>query len=177
MKRSIIKKMSWYFFRGCIRTLKFFSEGLYKKTYKKFLKNHGMDIVLDEYYIDPTAYFDNYDYSLIHIGHHVTISREVLFLTHDYSLYVGLRIVDPKLVSGLFLKDIYVGDNCFIGARATLLPGTSIGENSIVGAGSVVKGTIPNNSIVVGNPAKVICNTKDWANRHIDKADFNYLDE
>ena len=50
-----------------------------------------------------------------------------------------------------FIKPIIVGKNSFIGARVTLLPGTEIGENCIIGAGSVVKGKIPNNSIVIGN--------------------------
>ncbi|MHB1152800.1 MAG: acyltransferase [Eubacteriales bacterium] len=55
-----------------------------------------------------------------------------------------------------------MGKNTFIGARVTLLQGTKIGNNCLIGAGSVVKGNIPNNSIVIGNPAKVIKNTKDW---------------
>lgn len=176
MKRNIFQKIEWYISWYFVRMTKIFSEKLYKKLYKKLLKSVGMDIVQDEYYIDPTAIFDNYDYSLIHIGKNVTISRDVLFLTHDYSLYVGIRMVDDNLTSGLFLKDIRVEDNCFIGARVTLLPGTHIGKNSIIGAGAVVKGIIPENSIVIGNPGKVVCRTNEWAKRHIEKSDFIYLD-
>lgn len=177
MKRNILQKMKWYSSWYFIRFIKIFSENLYKKLYKRLLKSVGMDIVQDEYYIDPTVFFDNYDYSLIHIGKNVTISREVLFLTHDYSLYVGLRLVDSALVSGLFLKEIRVGDNCFIGARAMLLPGTTIGRNCIIGSGAVVKGNIPENSIVVGNPARIIGKTEEWAQKHINKSDFRYLGE
>ena len=176
MKRSFFVKVKWNVFFLLVKLTKKFSENLYKKSYRKLLSNVGMDIAQDGYYIDPTAYFDNYDYSLIHIGKNVTISREVLFLTHDYSLYVGLREVDPKYVSGLFLKEIRVGNNCFIGARVTLLGGTKIGDNCVIGAGSVVKGTIPANSLVVGNPARIIGNTKEWAKNHIEKSDFIFLD-
>lgn len=62
----------------------------------------------------------------------------------------------------LVLRDICVEDNCFIGARVTLLPGTHIGKNSLIGAGAVVKGNIPEGSIVIGNPARVIGKTDEW---------------
>lgn len=65
----------------------------------------------------------------------------------------------------LILKGIHVGDNVFVGAKALLLPGTHIGNNSIVGAGAVVKGTYPAESIIVGNPARVIGKTSDWLNK------------
>ncbi|MEL7271430.1 MAG: acyltransferase [Bacteroidota bacterium] len=45
---------------------------------------------------------------------------------------------------------------CWIGANAILLPGVTIGENSVVGAGSIVTKNVPNNSVVVGNPARII---------------------
>lgn len=131
-----------------------------------------MDIPIScEGYIDPTVYFDNYDYSQIHLGTGVTLSREVLVLLHDWSISAGL-IAKGCQDRGYFLKDIVIEDNCFIGARTTLLPGTYIGKNSIVGSCAVVKGKIPENSIVVGNPAKVIGNTLDWTKRHKKLEDY-----
>jgi maltose O-acetyltransferase len=53
---------------------------------------------------------------------------------------------------------IKVEDNVWIGANATILPGVTIGKNSIVGAGAVVTKDVPENTIVGGNPAKVIRN-------------------
>lgn len=59
-----------------------------------------------------------------------------------------------------------------MGAGATLLPGSKIGNNCIIGANAVVKGTIPDNSIVAGNPAKVISNTVEWAQKHKKLGDY-----
>ena len=53
-------------------------------------------------------------------------------------------------------KQIYIGRNVWLGAGAIILPGITIGDNSIVGAGSVVTKNVPANTIVVGNPAKVL---------------------
>lgn len=72
----------------------------------------------------------------------------------------------------LLLKDIYIGNNSFIGARVSLLPGTIVGKDCIIGAGSVVKGIIPDGSVVVGNPAHVIGRTTDFANKHNELKDY-----
>ena len=53
---------------------------------------------------------------------------------------------------------IHIKKNCWIGAGTTILRGVSIGENSVVGAGSVVTKDVPDNVIVAGNPAKIIKN-------------------
>ena len=57
-------------------------------------------------------------------------------------------------------KPVNIGTNSFIGAGAIILPGSSIGEHCIIGAGAVVKGNIPDFSIVIGNPCKVIGDTR-----------------
>ncbi len=149
----------------------------YKEKYPLYLKKIGINIS-DSYYqtkhgfISPTVVFDANDYSLISIGDATTISSEVVFLTHDYSISKGLKTLDPNL-SGRFLRPISIGANSFIGMRTILLPGTSIGDNVIVGAGSVVKGKIPDNVVVAGNPAKILCSTQEWAQRHMELGDYN----
>lgn len=52
---------------------------------------------------------------------------------------------------------IRILDNCFIGINVIIMPGVTIGPNSIVGAGSVVTKAVPHESVVVGNPAKILC--------------------
>ena len=53
-------------------------------------------------------------------------------------------------------KPIVIGNDCFIGANSIILKGTTLGNNVIVGAGSVVHGTFPDNCIIAGNPAKIV---------------------
>jgi acetyltransferase-like isoleucine patch superfamily enzyme len=145
---------------------------MYINCYRALLKDYGMHIEPDNSgYIDPSVFFDNYDYSLIKIGQHVTISRDVLILNHDFSISQGLQAVSIKN-NGYFLKKVTIGNNCFIGAKTILLPGTYIGDNTIIGAGSVVKGSIPENSVVIGNPAKVIGKTTEFAISHHEKNDY-----
>jgi len=100
-----------------------------------------------------TPYFSTEPY-LIEIGDRVAISSGTEFITHDA---VGFLFPDhPNM--GLY-GDIKVGSNTFFGLRCLVLPGTRIGSNCVIGAGSVVRGVIPDNSVVMGNPAKVIMQT------------------
>ena len=71
---------------------------------------------------------------------------------------VGLFTVnhEPQNIRVIKTKEIHIKKNAWIGARVNILPGVTIGENAIVGTGSVVTKDIPDNSIAVGNPARVI---------------------
>lgn len=167
-KRAILKRY--------LKILYMFNPEKYKKKYPNFLRDIGINISETYYstghgFISPTVFFDANDYSLITIGDATTISMDVVFLTHDYSIAKGLRMLDPSL-NGRFLKPIKVGSNSFIGMRTILLPGTTLGDNVIVGAGSVVKGTFPDGVVIAGNPAKIICKTEEWAQRHYDQQDY-----
>lgn len=149
----------------------------YIRKYQKWLQKNGMLFSGNVKFINPDVYFDGTDYSRIKIGNNVTISREVMFLCHDYSLtnaFCALHDVVIKRHQGevFMLNNIEVGDNSFIGARVSLLPGTIIGKNCIIGACTVVKGIIPDNSICVGNPCKIIGNTLNYAKKHKDKKDY-----
>jgi acetyltransferase-like isoleucine patch superfamily enzyme len=150
-----------------------FDHELYMKLYLIYLKKLGMDIEGKPIYISTTTSFDGKDYSKIHIGDSSVISSEVRFLTHDYSISRGIEATGLKLIKEVyFVKDIYIGKNCFIGTRTILMPGVFIGDNVIVGAGSVVRGKIPDNSIIIGNPAVIIGNTIDWANKKIKNSSY-----
>lgn len=92
---------------------------------------------------------------LIEIGNHVAIAGGTVFITHDGSAWL-FRDKYPNMT--IFGK-IKVGNNTFIAMNCTILPNTEIGSNCIIGAGSVVRGIIPDNSVVMGNPAKVIMKT------------------
>ena len=89
-----------------------------------------------------------YSLGKIDIREGATIAQEAYLCTgtHDFN--------DPSLQ--LITKPITVGKNAFIGARAMILPGVSIGNQAIVGAMSVLSKDVPDYQIVAGNPAKKI---------------------
>ena len=64
-------------------------------------------------------------------------------------------------------RDITVGDHCWIGARAVLLGGTTLGRGSVVGMSALVKGTFPNNCVLAGIPAKLVRRDVAWERPHL----------
>ncbi len=89
---------------------------------------------------------------LVSIGNDVGIAGGVKFVTHNGAAFL-LRGRRPRVQA---FGRIVVGDGCFIGENAIILPGTTIANGCIIGAGAVVHGSVPENSLVVGNPATVV---------------------
>jgi acetyltransferase-like isoleucine patch superfamily enzyme len=100
---------------------------------------------------------------LIELGNHVFVSWGVIFHTHDGAAWV-LREEVPDIK---FKGKVVVEDNCMIGFNAQILSNVRIGNNSIVGAGSVVMADVPPNSIVMGNPARIIGSTQKYKEKHL----------
>jgi acetyltransferase-like isoleucine patch superfamily enzyme len=95
---------------------------------------------------------------LVSLGSNVHISQEVLFVTHD-----GGTLAIRHLVPSVELTaPISVGSNVYIGARAIILPGVTIGSDCIVGAGTVVTRDIPNGTVVAGVPARSIRSISEY---------------
>lgn len=91
------------------------------------------------------------DLASITIEDNVLIAPKVSLLTEGHAL-------NPDERSGLITKPIHIKRNAWIGANATILQGVTIGENSVVAAGSVVSKDVPDNVVVAGTPAKIIKN-------------------
>lgn len=97
-----------------------------------------------------------YAFESIKIGKNATIGANCKIIDNDF------HPLDPEQ-RRLNLNEehtgrapIVIGDNCFIGMNSIILKGTTLGNNVVVGAGSVVHGSFPDNCIIAGNPAKII---------------------
>lgn len=110
-------------------------------------------------------------------GHHVHFGNGIyanfnLTIVDDGHVYVGDKVmfgpnvtvatashpIEPTLrARGLqYNKDVYIGENVWIGAGVIIVPGVRIGKNSVIGGGSVVTKDIPDNVVAVGNPCRVL---------------------
>jgi maltose O-acetyltransferase len=91
------------------------------------------------------------DCNEVRIGNHVMIGPNVQIYTAAHDLRAESRIQGWEVA-----KSIVIEDNVWIGGGAILLPGVRIGRNAVVGAGAVVSRDVPANTVVAGNPARVI---------------------
>jgi maltose O-acetyltransferase len=109
---------------------------------KKGLKlGKNVDIV-DNFSFDPSHCF------LISIGDNCTICPNVRLIAHDAST--------KKILGYTKIGRIDIQENCFIGDSAIIMPGVTIGQNSIVGAGSVITKDVPPHTVAAGNPARIL---------------------
>jgi acetyltransferase-like isoleucine patch superfamily enzyme len=110
---------------------------------------------------------------LVDIADHVAISSGTSFITHDAS---GV-VFDDYPDSDVFGR-IEVGSHTYLGTNCTILPGSRIGSHCVIGSGSVVRGEIPDNSVVFGNPARVMMKTsllKELLVNHRHRLDTRHL--
>jgi len=132
-----------------IRTLR---KQLYLKRLEKKGLNLGRNVFLnDGFFLDPSHCF------LINIEDDVVFGPGVKIFAHDASPYM---LIDRTKIGLVHLKR-----RCFIGANAVILPASSVGENSILGAGSVLSGDVPDNEVWGGNPAKFITTVADYTQK------------
>lgn len=92
----------------------------------------------------------------VSIGNNCAISWGVTIIDDNHH-----QLIPPTPVT-LSSKQVSIGNHVWIGCNVTILEGTRIGNNSIVAAGSLVKGSFPDNVLIAGNPAKVIKEAINW---------------
>lgn len=116
----------------------------------KYLRKQGMKI-------GENCHFNSMSFStepyLIELGNKVTIAAGCDLVTHDGAIRI---FREADLSNADIFGKIVIGNNVFIGLNSIILPNTNIGNNCIVGAGSVVRGKFPDDSLIIGNPAKVV---------------------
>jgi len=118
-----------------------------------FCYGHNIELG-EECYLNMGCSF--IDDAKITIGNNVAFGPGVTIATVGHPIHPDYR----RLMYG---NPVTIENNCWIGANTTICPGVTIGKNSVVGAGSIVTKDIPENSVAVGNPCKVIrkINEKD----------------
>lgn len=100
--------------------------------------------------------------SLVEIGNNVDINVNFTIMTHDFASGVFLNKYNELINSSGRVK---LGNNIYIGRDVTILKGVSIGDNCVIGLGSVVTSDIPSDSVAVGSPARVICTIDEYFSR------------
>lgn len=101
------------------------------------------------------------DDTYIYIGDHTMLGPNVMIATGGHPLLPELREKDYQ-----YNAPVHIGRNCWLGGGVIVLPGITIGENTVIGAGSVVTKDIPANVLAVGNPCRVL--------REINERDREY---
>lgn len=126
-----------------------------KTKYKYFIEppfrcDYGYNIEIGE------NFYSNYnliilDCAPVKIGDNVLIGPNVSIYTAGHPLHYEIRNQEYE-----YAFPVIIGDNVWIGGNVVINPGVSIGENSVIGSGSVVTKDIPKNVIAIGNPCKVL---------------------
>lgn len=137
-----------------------------KKMYKSYLRNYrpyvymkkvGVNCKTNDVHIYGRINWGTEPW-IITIGKNVHITDGVKFITHD-----GGTLLFRKYVPDLEItKPIVLGDEVYLGNNVIILPGVHIGNKVVIGAGAVVTKNIPDNSVAVGVPAKVIKTTDEY---------------
>ena len=111
----------------------------------------------------------------IYIGDYVQIGPNITIATANHP-------IDPELRKrGLqYNKDVHIGNNVWIGANTIIVPGVTIGDDTVIGAGSVVTKDIPSHVVAVGNPCRVLREVSEHDREYFyrsEKIDWEELNE
>ena len=97
---------------------------------------------------------------LIHIGNNTRVSYGTKIIAHDGGLWTLRKM--GLLNDADYFAPVYIGSNVHIGNNSVVMPGVHIGDNCVIGVGAIVTRDIPNNSVAVGVPARVIESIEEY---------------
>ncbi len=138
-----------------------------REKYLRMLVRRGLKLgknvyLNDGFFLDPAHCF------LITIEDGVLFGPCVRLFAHDAS---SLKIIGKTKVGLIRLKR-----NCFIGANAVILPDSSVGRNSVLGAGAVLSGHVPDNEIWAGNPARRLMGITEYREKLLAKKQIDFCE-
>lgn len=131
----------------------------YFKTPEQYAKHIGVCIGKDCRI--ETRDFSSEPYLII-IGNNVALTKDVKIHTHG-----GGRVARQKFPQFDVFGKVVINDWAYIGTGAQIMPGVTIGEGSLVAAGSIVTKSVPDHMVVGGNPARVICSVNEYIMRNM----------
>lgn len=130
------------------------------QDYVNYLRSNGMVIGNNTVIYSPNnCVIDQTRPWMIEIGDNVSITTGVTILTHGYDWSVFKGMYGDVLGSAGRVK---IGNNVFIGMNSTILKGVTIGNNVVIGANSLINKNVPDNSVVVGNPQRTVCDIDSY---------------
>ena len=130
-----------------------------RTDYKKYVEKIGVNLMGRVYFYGRPSW--GTEPWIITIGDNVHTTKGVQFITHD-----GGSLIFRKDVPDLEItKPITIGNDVYVGNNVILLPGVTIGNKVVIGAGAIVTKDIPDNSVAVGVPARII----KTADQYFDK--------
>lgn len=140
-------------------------------AYIDWLRSKGMKIGNGSYIVDTRdIVVDTSRPELIEIGDNVRLNKGTQILSHDWASYLFVNAYGDYIPAH---DKVTIGSNVWTGRNVTILRGVTIGSNVLIGNGSIVTKDIPDNSVAVGSPAKVVMTLSDY----YEKRKKQYLDE
>ena len=124
------------------------------EAYISWLRSQGIRVGEGSVFYDPASLqIDTQRPHMLHIGSRVVLTSGCIVLAHDYSRSTVFKATGEHVADGGLT---WIGDNTFVGMRSIILMGAHVGDNCIVGAGSVVSGRFGDGLVIAGNPARVV---------------------
>ena len=140
----------------------------YMQATTAILRSASVTVEGPPLWVAPSVYLDCKEPGILTLGFRCVLSENVVLLTHDFSLdrYTDRAGIAPPEMEYSTKAPIRIGAYAFIGIRAVVMPGVTVGTGAIVGAGSVVTADVADGTVVAGNPARVLGTAEDAWERH-----------
>ncbi len=143
----------------------------FPQLYISHLKKIGVKIGEGTKFFGQVTIDEEYPH-LVEIGENCVLTEGVKILTHDFVYSVYYHIHGNSTADVFREKKVILKNNVYVGTNAIILKGVSIGENTVIGAGSVVTHSIPPNSVATGNPCQVKMSIEEYYSKCKDKSEM-----